>query len=201
MTQEGKAISPTRHGEACAQHQWEIPARYNIAVDIGDKHPREKLAMVYERFDGHQAEITSGELQNLSGQAAHALVAAGAGRGDRVAVVLPPSPGAAAILVGTWKLGALLLSMSVPYGDDGIHRLTDSGATVIVTDRANAPRLAATRSKWRVKAGRNGGDYRLSRRAGRLPCHRGSAHRGPTTPRRPKVLDAWSQRSTCDVPG
>src|SRR3712207_4430322 len=84
-----------------------------------------------------------GEIQDLSAQAAHALAAAGVGRGDRVAVVLPPTPETAAIFFGTWKLGALLLSMSVLYGDDGIrHRLEDSGAAVLVTDRANADRFS-----------------------------------------------------------
>src|SRR2546429_336870 len=26
-----------------AQHRWEVPERYNIAVDVCDRHPREKL--------------------------------------------------------------------------------------------------------------------------------------------------------------
>jgi acetyl-CoA synthetase len=129
--------------QAVADHRWVVPERYNIAADVCDKHPRDKLAMVYERHDGYRADVTWGELQDLAGQATHALAAAGVGRGDRVAVVLPPSPETAAVFFGTWKLGALLLSMSVLYGDDGIrHRLTDSGAAVLVTDRANAPRFA-----------------------------------------------------------
>src|SRR5919198_433942 len=128
--------------EAVRGHRWDVPERYNICADVCDKHPREKLAMIYERFDGHRAELTWGELQDLAAQAAHALAAAGVERGDRVAVVLPPSPETAAIFFGTWKLGALLLSMSVLYGDDGIrHRLSDSTPTVLVTDRANAPRF------------------------------------------------------------
>src|ERR687893_651394 len=123
--------------EACARHEWRVPERYNIAADVCDKHPADKLAMVWERFDGAAREVTWGELQALS-----ALTAAGVERGDRVAVVLPPTPETAAIFFGTWKLGALLLSMSVLYGDDGIrHRLTDSEPTVLVTDRANAGRF------------------------------------------------------------
>ncbi|HEX8206817.1 MAG TPA: AMP-binding protein [Solirubrobacteraceae bacterium] len=128
--------------EVCAAHEWRVPERYNIAADVCDKHPADKLAMVWERFDGARRDVDWGEIQALSGQAAHALKAAGIERGDRVAVVLPPTPETAAIFFGTWKLGALLLSMSVLYGDDGIrHRLDDSGAKVLVTDRANAPRF------------------------------------------------------------
>jgi acetyl-CoA synthetase len=129
--------------EACAQHRWDVPERYNIAADVCDKHPRDKPAMVHERFDGARRDLTWGELQDLAGQAAHALAEAGVGRGDRVAVVLPPTPETAGIFFGTWKLGAILLSMSVLYGDEGIrHRLQDSDATVLVTDAANAPRFA-----------------------------------------------------------
>src|SRR2546426_2827339 len=128
--------------EAVAQHHWEVPERYNIAADVCDKHPREKLAMVWERHDGARRDLSWGELQDLSNQAAHVLRAAGVRRGDRVAVVLPPTPETAAVFFGTWKLGALLLSMSVLYGDDGIrHRLGDSTPAVLVTGRANAPRF------------------------------------------------------------
>src|SRR4029079_13398425 len=96
----------------------------------------------HERHDGETRELTWGELQDLSNQAANLLAAQGGTRGDRVAVVLPPTPETAAIFFGTWKLGALLLSMSVLYGDDGIrHRLSDSTRAVLVTDRANAPRF------------------------------------------------------------
>jgi acetyl-CoA synthetase len=128
--------------EAVADHRWDVPERYNIAADVCDKHPRDKLAMVHERFDGAVREVRWGELQDLSNQAANVLAANGVQRGDRVAVVLPPTPEAAAIFFGTWKLGALLLSMSVLYGDDGIrHRLNDSTPTVLVTDKVNAPRF------------------------------------------------------------
>src|SRR5689334_23072431 len=98
--------------------------------------------MIHERFDGVRRELTWGELQDLSGRAANLLESQGVGRGDRVAVVLPATPETAAIFFGTWKLGALLLSMSVLYGDDGIaHRLRDSVPAVLVTDEQNAPRF------------------------------------------------------------
>ena len=54
-------------------------------------------------------------------------------------MLLPPTPETAAAFLGTWKAGAILLSMSVLYGDDGIrHRLTDSQSKVLVTNAANA---------------------------------------------------------------
>src|SRR5690349_7807067 len=132
----------TAYEDACAAHRWDVPERYTIAADVCDKHPRDKPAMVWESFDGSRRDPTCGELQDLANQAAHTLAARGVERGDRVAVVLPPTPETASVFLGIWKLGAILLSMSVLYGDDAIeHRLTDSGAKLLVTDPDNAPRF------------------------------------------------------------
>jgi len=129
--------------EACAGHRWEVPERYNIAADVCDRHPREQLAMIHEHHAGAVREVSWGELQDLASQAAHVLASLGVERGDRVAVVLPPTPETAALFFATWKLGALLLSMSVLYGDDGIrHRIEDSEPRVLVTDAANAGRFS-----------------------------------------------------------
>ena len=132
-----------RYAQLCAEHRWVVPERYNIARDVCDKHPRDKLAMIWERHDGARRELSWGELQDLSCQAANVLRDHGVGPGERVAVVLPPTPETAAIFFGTWKNAGILLSMSVLYGDDGIaHRLNDARPRVLVTDAANAPRFA-----------------------------------------------------------
>src|SRR5436189_720866 len=135
-------MGSTTYEQVCASHRWDVPARYNIAADVCDKHPRDKLAMTWESYDGSSRTLNWGELQDLANQGAHTLAALGVERGDRVAVVLPATPETAAIFFGVWKLGAILLSLSVLYGDDGIrHRLSDSEAKLIVTDADNAPRF------------------------------------------------------------
>jgi acetyl-CoA synthetase len=129
--------------EMCAAHRWEVPERYNIAADVCDKHPPDRLAMVWEDWRGNERRVTFGELQALSNQFANVLAAHGVVRGDRVATLLPSLPETAAVFLGTYKHAAILLSMSVLYGDDGIeHRLRDSGAKVLVTDAANRDRIA-----------------------------------------------------------
>ena len=128
--------------EARSAHRWEVPERYNIAADVCDRHPRDKLAMIHEHHDGTVREVTWGELQDTSNRFANVLTAHGVTAGDRVAMLLPATPETAAAFFGTWKVGAILLSMSVLYGNDGIrHRLTDSQAKVLVTNEANADRM------------------------------------------------------------
>ena len=132
-------LAPTRRG---AQHSWEVPERYNIARDVCDKHEPDRLAMVWENGRGLERRVSFGELQALSNRFAHLLEEIGVERGDRVATLLPSLPETAAVFIGTYKRGAILLSLSVLYGDDGIqHRLTDSGATAVVTDAANRHRI------------------------------------------------------------
>ena len=134
--------------EAVAAHEWHVPERYNIASDVCDKHPRDKLAMVHEHFDGTVREVqlgrAAGARQPLRQRAARARRRAG----DRVAMLLPPTPETAAAFFGTWKLGAILLSMSVLYGDDGI--------------RHRVERLAAEGARHRTRRTRPRIDHRWS---------------------------------------
>src|ERR1700710_1512556 len=142
MTGGGEAVT---YEEAVATHQWRVPERYNIAHDVCDKHPADKLAMIHEHFDGTVREVHWGELQELSNRFANVLRAHGVVKGDRVAMLLPPTAETAAAFFGTWKTGAILLSMSVLYGDDGIrHRVSDSQPKVLVTNAANQERVDAS---------------------------------------------------------
>ncbi|HEX3510559.1 MAG TPA: AMP-binding protein [Solirubrobacteraceae bacterium] len=137
------AAGSERYERLVREHRWVVPARYNIAADVCDARDPAALAMIHEHHDGTVREVQWGELQGLAARAANLLASLGVGRGDRVAVVLPPTAETAAIFFATWKLGAILLSMSVLYGDEGIaHRLRDSEPALLVTDAANAPRFA-----------------------------------------------------------
>ncbi len=115
--------------EMCAAHRWEVPERYNIARDVCDKHEprpaRDGLGGLARATSGGSASASS---RTLSNRFANVLEAIGVERGDRVATLLPSLPETAAVFIGTYKRGAILLSLSVLYGDDGIqHRLTRLG--------------------------------------------------------------------------
>ncbi|MEY2532610.1 MAG: acetyl-CoA synthetase, partial [bacterium] len=73
----------SKYDQVCAEHEWNVPERYNIAADVCDKHPRDKPAMLWERYDGARREVDWGELQDLAAQAAHWLAEHGVERGDR----------------------------------------------------------------------------------------------------------------------
>jgi acetyl-CoA synthetase len=134
--------STSHYDDARASHRWDVPEHYNIAADVCDRHPRDKLAMIHEDFHGSVRRIAWGELQDTSNRFANVLAAHGVGKGDRVAMLLPPTPETAAAFFGTWKVGAILLSMSVLYGDEGIrHRVSDSQPKVLLTNAANADRI------------------------------------------------------------
>ena len=129
--------------QAVREHRWEVPERYNIARDVCDKHPADKLAMIHEDPEGTVREVRWGELQQLSHRFANVLRAHDVERGDRVAMLLPAVPETAAAFIGTYRSAGILLSMSVLYGDEGIaHRLNDSQAKVVVTNAANAARVS-----------------------------------------------------------
>ena len=124
-------------------HEWHVPERYNIAQDVCDKHPADKLAMIHEHFDGTVREVHWGELQELSNRFANVL--RGARRAARATASRcccrrRPRPPPRSSARGS--AGAILLSMSVLYGDDGIrHRVSDSQAKVLVTNAANQDRV------------------------------------------------------------
>jgi len=135
-------VGATTYDEVRSKHRWEVPERYNIARDVCFKHPPDKLAMVHEDPRGNVREVSWGELQELTNRFANVLAAHGVQRGDRVAMLLPPTPETAAAFLATFHSGAILLSMSVLYGDEGIrHRVRDSQAKLVVTNAANAERI------------------------------------------------------------
>ena len=128
--------------EMCARHSGRCPSATTSRATCATSTTRDRLAMVWEDWHGQRAQ---GQLRRAAGaleplrQRARGV---GVERGDRVATLLPSLPETAAVFIGTYKRGAILLSLSVLYGDEGIqHRLSDSGAKAVVTDAANRHRI------------------------------------------------------------
>lgn len=116
-------------------HRWNVPADYTIVADVCDKHPRDKLAMIFEGPDGLTRTIRWGELQDASARWGNFLRSRGVGKGDRIAILLHGSPEAAAAVLGGLRIGAIVVSMSQLWSDDSLaYRFGDCDPAVVVTD-------------------------------------------------------------------
>ncbi|MER6976152.1 acyl-CoA synthetase [Streptomyces carpinensis] len=116
-------------------HHWSVPKTYNMAADVADRHPGDRLALIFEDHTGHREEVHWQQIQDRSRQIAAHLHALGVRKGDRVAVLLPQRPDTPATYLGVLRTGAILVTMSLLWADEPIrYRLADSGATVLVTE-------------------------------------------------------------------
>ncbi|HEY4728496.1 MAG TPA: AMP-binding protein, partial [Actinomycetes bacterium] len=135
---------PGTYQEMTSGFRWEVPASYNLAADVLDKHEPERPAMHFVSDEGRDEHWTFGDMRRLTDRTANTLRQLGVAKGDRVAVMAPASPEIAASFLATYKVEAILLSMSVLYGDESIaYRLNDSEAKVLVTSAAHRDRVAA----------------------------------------------------------
>jgi acetyl-CoA synthetase len=128
-----------------AGFRWSIPRRFNIALACCDDWAAvapDRVAVIHRHGDGHRATWTYGQLKRASDALAAALDARGIGPGDRVAVLLPQHPAVLVTHFAAMKLGAVSLPLFTLFGEDALrYRLSDSGASAIVTDAATLDRV------------------------------------------------------------
>ena len=127
------------YAETRARFAWDIPARFNIARAICDRHDGTALITL----DGyHVRETTYAALRAMACRLANTLLAHGVGPGDRVAILLPQMVETAAAHIAAYRIGAIALPMFPLFGPDAIaYRLTDSGARALITDPDSVAKL------------------------------------------------------------
>jgi acetyl-CoA synthetase len=121
-----------------------------MGVDVSDRHAcgPVRTALIVEEEDGHVRRFSFHDIRSLSNRLANVLVNLGIERGDRVAVLLPQSLEVAVTHVASFKSGFISLPLFTLFGDEALHyRLSDSGARVLVTDKAGLGKLAAIRNR------------------------------------------------------
>src|SRR5688500_2576144 len=91
--------------------RWRVPARYNIGVDVIDRQPGDRLALIHDTGDGTVHRFTFLQLRRLADRLANALRGLGVARGDRVGILLPQSPETAAAHIAVYKLGAVAVPL------------------------------------------------------------------------------------------
>src|SRR6202165_4267672 len=139
------------YDELYRQFRWRIPAQYNIGVDVCDrwaeKEPQ-RAAIIHVQPDGRVDIIPYHWLKETSNRLANVLRARGIKRGDRVAIMLPQTPEAAAAHVATYKLAAIALPTALLFGPDAIaYRLQNSGAAALITNAQGLAKLAGIRAQ------------------------------------------------------
>jgi acetyl-CoA synthetase len=137
------------YGRLTQAFRWQIPARYNIGVDVCDRwaeHAPDRAAILEVNPRGDVTPITYGHLRERSNRLANALAARGITRGDRVAVLLPQMHQVALAHIAVYKLGAIAVPLAALFGVDALdYRLRDAGVKALVTNGAGATKVAAIR--------------------------------------------------------
>src|SRR5262249_24011157 len=137
------------YGALYRSFRWQIPARYNIGVDVCDRWAEidpPRPAIFNLCADGAVEEVSYGALREASNRLANALAARGIGRRDRIALLLAQGPAVAVSHVAIYKLGAIALPLAMLFGVDAIaYRLQDSGARALITNAQGLAKLAARR--------------------------------------------------------
>lgn len=144
-------IKAATYEEVCALHAWNVPARYNMGVDVCDKHAAatpDKPGLIVADADAADAVYTFAHLRQLSNRLANVLTARGLQRGDRIGIFLSQSVEAAISHVAAWKMGAISIPLFTLFGEDALgFRLKDSGARVLITDTDHLHKLDAIRAE------------------------------------------------------
>lgn len=137
------------YDEAVAQFRWRVPARFNIGVDVTDKHAgSDKLALIYRDEAGAERRYSFRDMALLSNRLANALLAQGLGRGDRIAILLVQSPETAIAHVAAYKAGLVAVPLFALFGVEALeYRLQNSGARALVTDAVGLAKIAAIRDR------------------------------------------------------
>ena len=137
------------YGALYRSFRWQIPARYNIGVDVCDRWAEidpSRTAIFNLGADGAVEEVSYGALREASNRLANALAARGIGRGDRIALLLAQGPAVAVSHIAIYKLGAIALPLAMLFGVEAIaYRLADSGAHALITNAQGLAKLAAGR--------------------------------------------------------
>lgn len=143
--------SPPPPASAPNPFVWRIPARFNMAEAVCDRHARATPAapaLIDEGPDDTIRACSFLQMQRLANRFANTLGHLGVARGDRVMVILGQAPETAAVHVGCWKAGVISVPTSLMFGPDALeYRIGHCGVRLVVTNAATLPKLAAIRGR------------------------------------------------------
>jgi acetyl-CoA synthetase len=130
--------------------KWDIPRKYNIGVDVVDKHAdsesKNKVALFWENAAGQTVRYTFLDLKTLTNKFGNVLKNLGFKKGDRFLIRLPNLPAFQIAFIGGVKIGAVPIPSSVMFRQHEIeYRINDSGAKAVITTPNYAKEVHAIR--------------------------------------------------------
>jgi acetyl-CoA synthetase len=119
--------------------QWFKGATLNVVDSCVDRHAADPLqaareAVIYEGDGGQRRSLTFAQLKTEVDRFAAGLTRLGVGKGDRVALFMPPVPEAAVTIMACAKIGAVSVPAFSGYGAESLAtRLRSGEVKVLVT--------------------------------------------------------------------
>ena len=135
-----------RKFEEFPEWAWHVPAYFNIGAACTDQHLNtpvaQEIAMIVEDDAQGTSQITFKQLAQRTDKFAQLLRNLNVALGDRVLIRLPNSLDYPSAFLGAMKRGAIAVPTSTLLTAEEVAYLArDSGATVLVTDKAAWPSL------------------------------------------------------------
>lgn len=135
---------------ARAAFEWRIPKCFNIGVDVTDKWAAidpDRTAIVEPSAEGIK-RTSFGTLAAQSNQLANLLKAMGIERGDRIGIIMPQRAETVVAHAAIYKLGAIAVPLFSLFGLEALsHRLTDSGARLLICDAVGRAKVETIRQQ------------------------------------------------------
>jgi acetyl-CoA synthetase len=137
------AVAHFRLSDEIARLQGDPASGINACIECCDRHAgQNRLALRAISAGGELREFSFDDLKDMSARVGNVLKHAGVGPSDVVAGMLPRIPELVALILGTWRIGAVYQPLFTAFGPKAIdHRLKTSGAKLVVTNIANRGKL------------------------------------------------------------
>lgn len=126
---------------------------FNMAHEVCDRWADDpnRIAIYLEDALGNKETWTFLKLKETSNQMANALRSLGIKKGDRVAGLLGKDMELVITILATWKIGAIYVPLFTAFGPDAImHRISDSGVNLLVTNREQISKLEGNDTSFQV---------------------------------------------------
>lgn len=143
-------MTTDRYAELYRAHRWNVPENFNVAQACCRRWAAERtrFALYWEDESGARSAWTYFDLEQDANRLSNALVAMGAARGDRIALMLPQRPETAVAHIAINQIGAVAVPLSFLFGPEALeYRLQHSGASIAIVDPQSLPNLAPIRER------------------------------------------------------